>query len=151
VHEQDHERQTSARDIVRVFSDYIRRKYVPIQVEEECIRKMLQAGYGHLSNNCRDTTGTHYRRRTKSSGVQWGQQKNPGKDGIRLEFFKVFWENMASDMRTLFTQMFRDHTLIEKQEQAVIVCIPKGERPNTPEDCRPITLLDTDYKILARL
>ena len=55
VHEQDHERQTSARDIVGVFSEYIQRKYDPIQVDEECIRKMLQAGYGRLSDDCRET------------------------------------------------------------------------------------------------
>jgi len=55
LHEQDHERQTSARDIVRVFSDYIRRKYGPIHVDEECIRKMLQTGYGYLSDDYRET------------------------------------------------------------------------------------------------
>jgi len=53
VHEQDHERQTSAKDILRVFSDYIRRKYGPIQVDEEFIRKMIQAVYGYLSHDCR--------------------------------------------------------------------------------------------------
>ena len=39
VHEQDHQKQTSAIYIVRVFSHYIRRKYDPIQVDEECMRK----------------------------------------------------------------------------------------------------------------
>jgi hypothetical protein len=54
-------------------------------------------------------------------------------------------------MRTIFTQMFRARKLTEKQKQGVIICIPKYERPNTPEDYRPITLLNTDYKILATL
>ena len=35
VDEQDHERQRSGRDIVRVSSEYIRPKYGPIQVDEE--------------------------------------------------------------------------------------------------------------------
>ena len=54
-------------------------------------------------------------------------------------------------MRTLFNQMLRDRQLSERQKQGVIVCIPKTARPHTPEDYRPITLLNTDYKILARL
>ena len=143
---------TSARDIVRVFSEYIRRKYGPIQVDEECIREMLQAGYGNLSDDCGETLEVLITaEELRAAAFKGDSKKSPGKEGIGLEFFKLFWEDVERDLRTLFTQMFRDHTLIEKQEQAVIVCIPKGERPNTPEDCRPITLLDTDYKILARL
>ena len=78
-------------------------------------------------------------------------KKFPRKYGIVLEFFKLFWEDVASGMRTLFTQTFRDRKLTEKQKQRVIVYITKYERPNTPEDYIPITLLNTDYKILARL
>jgi len=78
-------------------------------------------------------------------------KKSPGKDRIGFEFFKLFWEEVANHMRTLFKQMFRDRKLTEKQKQGAIICIPKCERPNTPDDYIPITLLNTDYKILARL
>jgi hypothetical protein len=47
--------------------------------------------------------------------------------------------------------MFVDRHLSRQQKQGVIVCVPKNGRPRTPEDYRPITLLNTDYKILARL
>jgi len=94
VHEQDHERQTSARDIVRVFSDYIRRKYGPIQVDEECIRKTLQAGYGHLSDDCRATLEVPITAEELRAAVfKGGSKKYPGKNGIGLAFFKVFWED----------------------------------------------------------
>ena len=54
-------------------------------------------------------------------------------------------------MRTLFNQMLSDRQQSERQKQGVIVCIPKNARPHIPEDYRLITLLNTDYKILARL
>ena len=38
---------------------------------------------------------------------------------------------------------------MERQKQGVIVCIPKQVNPKTPEDYRPLTLLNADYKILA--
>ena len=105
-----------------------------------------------MSDYCRETLEIPItRRRTESSGVQREQQKIPSKDGIGIEFFEIFWEGLASDMRTLFTRMFRDRKLTEKEKQEVMVCIPKCERPNTPKDYRPITLLNTDYEILARL
>ena len=47
--------------------------------------------------------------------------------------------------------MLRGRQLSERQKQGVIVCIPKNARPHTPKVYRPITLLNTDYKILARL
>jgi len=54
-------------------------------------------------------------------------------------------------MRTLFNQMLGDWQLSERQKEGFIVCIPKNARPHTPDDYRPITLLYTDYKILAGL
>jgi len=78
-------------------------------------------------------------------------KKSPDRDGIRLEFFKVLWENIAGDMRTLFTQMLRNWQISERQKKGVIVCIPKSAKPRAPEDYRPITVLNKDYKILARL
>ena len=78
-------------------------------------------------------------------------KKSPGKDGIVLDFFKILWGEIANDMRTLSTQMLRGRKLSEKQKQGAIVCIPICEKPKTPKDYRPITLLNTDYKIIARL
>ena len=38
-----------------------------------------------------------------------------------------------------------------QQNQGIIVCLPKPNGTQTPEGYRPITLLNTDYKILARI
>ena len=82
----------------------------------------------------------------KETVLKGDSKKSPGRDSIELEFFKVIWEDIAGDMRTLFTQMLQDNQLSERQKQGVLVCIPKNTRPLTPEDRRPITLLKTDYK-----
>jgi len=47
--------------------------------------------------------------------------------------------------------MFANNNISVQQKPGVIVCIPKIAKPYQPKDFRPITLLDTDYKILARI
>lgn len=42
-------------------------------------------------------------------------------------------------------------TITLKQKHRVIVCLPKPHGNHTPEDYRPITLHNSDYKILARI
>ena len=47
--------------------------------------------------------------------------------------------------------MFCEGNKPQQQKRVVIICLPKAHRNQTPEDYRPITLLNTDYKILARI
>jgi hypothetical protein len=113
---------------------------------------MVEAGHHRLPDGWRDTLEAPFTAEELRAAVFKGEsKKSPGIDGIGLEFFKAAWEEVVGDMRLLFNQMFGDRHLSRQQKQGVIVCVPKKERPRTPEDYRPITLLNTDYKILARL
>ena len=53
-------------------------------------------------------------------------------------------------MLVLHNQMYLDGRIMEQQKHGSVVCTPKTDIPATPADYRPITLLNTDYKILAR-
>ena len=77
--------------------------------------------------------------------------KAPGRDDICLKFFKVNWDSIKDDMLVPFNQMYLDGRIMEQQTHGVVVCIPKTDIPTTPVDYRPITLLNIDYKILARI
>jgi hypothetical protein len=47
--------------------------------------------------------------------------------------------------------MFAANNVSEQQIRGLIVCIPKTARRHPPSDNRPITLLNTDYKIMAHI
>jgi hypothetical protein len=77
--------------------------------------------------------------------------KAPGRDGICLEFFKVNWESIKDHMLAIFNQMYLNARLMEQQTHDIIVCMSKTDSPLTQADYRPITWLNTNYKILARI
>jgi len=113
---------------------------------------MLETGYGCVPDGWKDTLEIPITvEELKAVVFKGDSKKSLASDGIGLEFFKVLWEDIAGYIRTLFNQMLGDRQLSERQKQGAIVCIPKFTRPHTPEDYRPITLLNTDYEILARL
>jgi hypothetical protein len=47
--------------------------------------------------------------------------------------------------------MYIKNTVTAHQKHGVIVCLPKHEGAQKPTDFRPITLLNVDYKILAKI
>jgi hypothetical protein len=77
--------------------------------------------------------------------------KAPGYDGICQEFFKVTWEEMKHDMLDILNQMHSNEIVLEQQKHGLLVCLPKTPTPNRPEDYRPLTLLNGDIKLLARI
>ena len=77
--------------------------------------------------------------------------KDPAREGIWLEFFKVYWDSIKNDVLAVFNQKHSDGRTMEQQNHGIVVCIPKTHIPTTPADYKPIIVLNTDYKILARI
>jgi hypothetical protein len=86
---------------------------------------------------------SHHWRGIKGCGEPGTCNKASGRDGMCLEFFKVYWDGIHFDMLALYIHMYL--------EGGIMVCIPKTDTPTTPLDYWPIILLNTGYKILARI
>ena len=51
----------------------------------------------------------------------------------------------------MMNQMFMDEKLMDSQKHGIIVCLKKIFRPTQPEDYRPFTLLNADFKYMVRI
>lgn len=78
--------------------------------------------------------------------------KAPGSDGLPLEFYTPFQEVVTPKLQALYTHIFDSATLPSSMGEALIVLIPKpGKDPLFPESYHPISLLQLDVKILAKI
>ena len=76
----------------------------------------------------------------------------PGYDGIATEFMKFFWSKVWALVTNSLIETFDRGELSYTQKQGVITLLYKGNELDKEDlnSCRPITLTNTDYKILAK-
>lgn len=78
--------------------------------------------------------------------------KTPGADGLPTEFYSQHMELLAPRVTTLSSGLADMDTLPESMEEAIIILIPKpGKDPQECASYRPISLLNVDSKILAKI
>ncbi len=76
--------------------------------------------------------------------------KAPGSDGLTGDFFKHFWENIRKLLHQVFPEMFETYILPPSIRQRMMVSSPKPNKdPRLTENRRPITLRNSDYKLLT--
>ena len=77
--------------------------------------------------------------------------KTPGPDGIITEFYKIYWKELSQDLHEVFKSNFERNKLSQSQYLAAIRLIfKKGQRENL-KNWRPISLINTDVKILSKV
>lgn len=82
--------------------------------------------------------------------------KRPGVDGLPAEFYRTFWDMLGQEVVEVFNEAFMDPSaqplLSASQRMGCTVLLYKGDGPrDLVSNYRPITLLNADYKILAKL
>ena len=77
----------------------------------------------------------------------------PGGNDLIVDLFKYFWPKLKIMVTNTFNEAFASEELTYTQRQGIIILLHKGK--DLPRDrlnnWRPITLTNTDYKILAKV
>jgi hypothetical protein len=61
------------------------------------------------------------------------------------------WDIIREDMLGVMNQMYIHKSMTRRQQHGIIVSLPKDKGDITPTGYCPITLMNTDYKLLARI
>ena len=76
--------------------------------------------------------------------------KSPGLDGYSAEFYKKICPQLGNFFLECINECFEHNSLTESMTQGLITCLPKsGKARNLIKNWRPISLLNTTYKIIS--
>jgi hypothetical protein len=77
--------------------------------------------------------------------------KSPGTDGLPVEFYKIFWKNIKELVMNLFSYSYENENMSISQKQSIITLLPKKNNDvRFLKNWRPISLLNTDYRIMTK-
>ena len=77
--------------------------------------------------------------------------KTPGEDGLPVDFYKVFWSRFGDLFYGMVLEVFQQEMLHATARKGILNLIPKANKDTRLiKNLRPITLLNTDYKIIEK-
>ena len=82
-------------------------------------------------------------------GLQTG--KTPGSDGLSTEFYLCFWDDLGELLLFVLNESFHADSLAKSQYEGLLRLIHKKDDRRLPKNWRPISLLNTDYKLASKV
>lgn len=72
-------------------------------------------------------------------------------DGFSIEFYKKGWNILKSDLVRVFQEFFKNGIVNLRTNETYICLIPKKLQANRVTEFRPISLISSLYKIIAKV
>ena len=76
---------------------------------------------------------------------------SPGLDGLSTEFYKTFWNELGDLIIDSFNEAFENDMLSDSRNISILSLIFKKGDTSKIKNYRPISLTNTDYKLLAHV
>ncbi|GJU28782.1 RNA-directed DNA polymerase, eukaryota [Tanacetum coccineum] len=80
-----------------------------------------------------------------------GIDKSPGPDGFTFGFYRRFWSTIENDVFEAVKYFFNSGAIPNGCNSSFIALIPKIPNVNLVKDFRPISLIGSMYKIIAKI
>jgi len=66
-------------------------------------------------------------------------------------FYQLYWDVIKNKFIQLLNEIFTENTLSESQYRGIISLLYKGGERENIKNWRPLTVLNCDYKIIAKI
>uniref|UniRef100_A0A803LHF9 Reverse transcriptase domain-containing protein n=1 Tax=Chenopodium quinoa TaxID=63459 RepID=A0A803LHF9_CHEQI len=88
---------------------------------------------------------------TKEALFSIGPDKAPGLDGFHAAFYHAAWDYLKQDCLSFVQQVFSQKAIPDQINKTIICLIPKIFSPSLISSYRPISLVNTSYKIISKI
>ena len=122
------------------------------KIEEKSLRRVVGNLKRRLSDDDREICERDITKMEIGSAIKGlNRNKSPGMDGITGEFYIEFQEQMIPIMGMLYERMECNDKVEKEISLGLVSMIYKKGSKGRLENYRPLTMLNVDYKILARV
>lgn len=136
--------------IIKVIEEYYEDLYGEKSVDERVIAQILE--YIDKTVEPSDTLGQAFTAADLRQCLKsFKTGKSPGLDGLPIEFYLTFWDILAADLLSVFTEFSELDKMPESFRTCLVTLIHKGKDKTVLENWRPITLLNCDCKLFSKL
>lgn len=77
--------------------------------------------------------------------------KSPGSDGLSTEFYLAFWDALGDSLTLVLNERLSLGILSDTQREGLLRLVYKKDDRRLAKNWRPISLLNTDYKLAAKV
>ena len=78
------------------------------------------------------------------------RNKTPGSDGLTVEFYSIFWDQLGPILAETFNESLQVGELCVSMKESITRLIHKKDERKNLKNWRPISLLNVDYKICSK-
>ena len=151
ITDKDGNHHTKPNEILKQFENFYKELYTKIDTNKTLQDDFLSGLQLSLSEENSDKADRSYNKNEfKEALFQLPSSKSPGSDGLPSEFYKTFWDIFSDDFSQVYKNSLMNKILPKSQREAIIKCLPKKGDLSKVSNWRPISLLNTDYKILSK-
>ncbi|GJX91166.1 RNA-directed DNA polymerase, eukaryota, reverse transcriptase zinc-binding domain protein [Tanacetum coccineum] len=104
-----------------------------------------------LAQKAKDLERVFVEEEIKEAVWDCGLDKSPGPDGFTFGFFRRFWNLIEGDVVEAVNHLFNNGFRHSGGNSSFIALIPKFQGVKMVNDYRPISLIDSLYKIITKL
>lgn len=139
--------------VLETAESFYRNLFKKDVLENECVRKVTEMVKVKISENEKkacdeDITNVEIRDAIANSQLN----KSPGSDGLPNEFYKTFVDILAPILLRVYKFMEKEQVVPESMSMGVVTILYKKRGSKLKlENYRPLSLLNTDYKIIAKV